>query len=67
LTEEEAKAKWAEIKKAAKAKDKNDLDYRAIGIRLRAAVKAGKLTEEEAKAKWAEIKKAADAKDKNDD
>jgi polyhydroxyalkanoate synthesis regulator phasin len=41
-------------------------------VKLKAAVKAGKLTEEEAKAKWAAIKKAAhgekgDAKDKNHD
>ena len=45
---------------------KKDIDYKAIGMRIRAAVKAGKLTEEQAKAKWAEIKKAA-AQDKDVD
>ena len=38
------------------------LDYEAIGKRIRAAVKAGKLTEEEAEAKWIEIKKASPGK-----
>jgi hypothetical protein len=32
---------------------------KAIGEKLKAAVKAGKMTEEEAKAKWAEIMKKA--------
>ncbi len=70
LTKEEAKAKLAAIKKTADAKKprpkkratkgKRGIDYGAVGAKIKAAVKAGKLTEEEAKAKWAAIKKAAD-------
>ena len=44
-----------------------ELDYEAIGKKIKAAVKAGELTEEEAEAKWVEIKKKAAAKDKDDD
>ena len=57
LTEEEAKAKWAEIMKKDKANKDEAVDYRAIGERLEAAVAEGKLTEEEAKAKWKAIRK----------
>jgi hypothetical protein len=42
------------------------IEYEAIGMRLRAAVKTCKLTEEEARAKWAAIKKGPDAKEKDD-
>jgi len=82
MTREEAEAKYKEIKqrmgrksedaarksprKQAKDQDK-ELDYDAIGKKIKAAVKAGKMTEEEAEAKWVEIKKKAAAKIKDDD
>ena len=48
---EDAKAKMTAIKKGKMGAGKKDMDYKAIGEKLKAAVKAGKLTEEEAKAK----------------
>lgn len=70
LTEEEARARWAALKKTAAARKapakkgparaKKDIDYKAAAAKLKAAVKAGKLTEKEARAKWAAIQKAAD-------
>ena len=59
LTKEEAAAKLAALKKAAKGKKKTS-DHAAI----EAALKAGKLTKEEAAAKLATLKKASDKKGK---
>jgi hypothetical protein len=77
LTEEQAKAKVAAmkkgaatkkasdykaIKKKAAPKDNSKTDYVAIGKKIKAAVEAGKLTEEQAKAKWIAIKKGKGGK-----
>ena len=82
MSAEDAEAKMIAIKKKAgvkakpgdqgkkakaEAKDKDDTDYKAIGMRLRAPVKAGKMTEEGAKAKMTAIKKKAGAKAKAGD
>ena len=46
------------------AKDAGNPDYKALGKKLKAAVKAGKLTEEEAKAKLVAAQKTVNAKRK---
>ncbi len=65
MTEEEAKAKMKAIMGKSKNRDcddeekerDDDKDERreAIGKRLKAAVKAGKMTEKEAWAKWKDL------------
>lgn len=62
ITKEEAKAKFAEVKKMIEkkriAEQKGDKpNFESIERRLKEGVKRGDLTEEEAKAKFAEVKK----------
>ncbi len=66
ISAEDADAKMGAIKKDKFGHGKKDIDYKAIGKKIKAALKAGKLTEKEARAKWAAIKKATNAGAKKD-
>ena len=67
ITKEEAKAKFAEVKKMMEkkrnAEQKSDKpNFESIERRLKEGVKRGDLTEEQAKAKFAEMKKMMEKK-----
>jgi translation initiation factor IF-2 len=70
ITKEEAKAKFAEVKKMMEkkrsAEQKSDKpNFESIERRLKEGVKRGDLTEEQAKAKFAEMKKMMEKKRKH--